>query len=220
MQNWIETDIGVENALIFDVKKYLTENPQNSGTQIYMENKVGVWQMNVDQIFNSDWVAMVKERLDLTVTGALIFARRAGYQHPRAHIDVNPIGEKRYPVSHSFNWVIEQDNNPMVWYEPWWDAEDINESNDAANGGLPFPGLSGDAVDAGDMVYQETPCELLERDSEHCLSHKVITVCRTNIPHNVDMISDKDRWCITARSWGDQDPVWSAVYNKLIKYSQ
>ena len=172
--------------------------------------------MDAQEVFNEDWVRSVNAALNLDITGALIFARRAGYQHPGAHIDVNPSADEVYPVSHSFNWVLEQDNNPMIWYKPWWDAEDINESIKAASGEIPFPGQDSKGVEAGSMVYQETPCELLERDSEHCLAHDQLTVVRTNIPHNVDMISDKDRWCITARSWGDQDPMWSQVYNKLV----
>jgi hypothetical protein len=218
MQNWIQTDISVEGALKMNVKAHLLSDPYNSGTQLIIEDKVGVWQMNSDEVFNDDWVELMKEKLDLTVTGALIFARKAGYQHPGAHIDVNPIGEELLPVSHSFNWVLEQDNNPMVWYKPWWDAEDIDESTDAANGKFPFPGQSGDGVEARDMVYQETPCELLERDSEHCLAHDRITIVRTNIPHSVDMVSDKDRWCITARCKYDRQPIWSQVYDKFSQF--
>ena len=220
MKNWVETDISVKNALKIDVKQHLLSNPQNEGTQLLIEDCVGVWQMDAQEVFNDDWVRTVNSALNLDITGALIFARRAGYQHPGAHIDVNPSADKVYPVSHSYNWVLEQDNNPMVWYKPWWDAEDINESIKAASGEIPFPGQDSKGVEAGSMVYQETPCELLERDSEHCLSHDQLTVVRTNIPHNVDMISDKDRWCITARCWYEEQPVWSEVYDNLIKYSQ
>ena len=215
MLNYIETGISVENALKIDVKKYLLGNPQNEGTQLLIEDKVGVWQMNAHEVFNSEWIHTVNSALNLDITGALIFARSAGYQHPGAHIDVNPSAESVYPVSHSFNWVLERDNNPMVWYKPWWDPEDIEQSKQAASEQLPFPGQDGKGVEAGSMVYQETPCELLERDSEHCLAHDQLTVVRTNIPHSVDMISDKDRWCITARCWYDEQPVWSEVVERF-----
>jgi len=216
MKNWVETDLSVENAFSIDPREYLRNHPE------FIQVDTGgatVWQCDHRLVLTNEFTALLNNYFSCDITGILAFYRKAGYQHPSAHIDVDPQGGALLPVSTSYNWVLEEDNNPMVWYKPWWDPENIDEARLAAKGQLPFPGLGSSSPDAGTMTYQETPCDLLDRDSEHCLSHKVVTVCRTNIPHNVDMISDKDRWCITARSWGDQDPMWSQVYNKLVNTS-
>ena len=215
MKNWVETDIPVDNALKSGVIKYLTDTPQNEGTQMLVTNSVGVWSFDANKVFNQDWIRKTSDRLGVEINNALIFARKAKYQHAGAHIDVNADGEILDPVSHSFNWVLEPDNNPMVWYKPWWDPEDIEQCKLAVKGNIPFPGHEAEAQSSGTLVYQETPCELLERDSEHGISHETITVCRTNIPHNVDMISDKDRWCITARNLGNLQPVWSEIHARF-----
>lgn len=215
MRNWIETDIAVDNALKVDIKQYLIDTPQNEGTQMYVKDAVGVWQFEASKVFNQDWIDTTSARLGIEINSTLIFARKAKYQHAGAHIDVNPINDILNPVSHSFNWVLDADNNPMVWYKPWWDPEDIKQGKLAVQGKIPFPGHKAESQSSGSMVYQETPCDLLERDSEHCISHKTLTVCRTNIPHNVDMVSDKDRWCITARHIGDKQPIWSEVVSRF-----
>ena len=216
MKNWVETDIAVDNALKPGIVQYLLDTPQNDGTQMYVEGAVGVWKFEASRVFNQDWIDTASSQLDVEIDGALIFSRKAKYQHTGAHIDVNPEGEILHPVSHSYNWVLEPDNNPMVWYNPWWDPEDIEQCKLAVQGKLPFPGYESEAQSSQSLVYQEIPCELLERSSEHCISHETLTVCRTNIPHNVDMISDKDRWCITARNLGDfAQPVWSEVVNRF-----
>ena len=222
MQNWIETDISVENALNPTIIKKLKDAPQNEGTQMLVPGVVGVWSFHASKVFNQDWIDTASNRLGVEINNALIFARKAKYQHAGAHIDVNTDNDGiLYPVNYSFNWVLEPDVNPMVWYKPWWDPEDIEQCKLAVQGKIPFPGHESDAQSSGTLLYQETPCELLERDSEHCLRHDVLTVCRTNIPHNVDMISDKARWCVTARNLGNfVQPVWSEIYNRLIKYSQ
>ena len=216
MKNWVETDIAVDNALKPDIVRYLLDTPQNEGTQMYVEGAVGVWQFEASRVFNQDWINSASNQLGVEINSALIFARKAKYQHAGAHIDVNPDGDILHPVSHSYNWVLEPDNNPMVWYEPWWDPEDIEQCKLAVQGKIPFPGYEAEAQSSGSLVYQETPCELLERDGEHCLRHDVVTVCRTNIPHSVDMISDNNRWCITARNLGEDQPVWSEVIEKFI----
>ena len=214
MNNWIETNFSVANAFHTDPKEFFLSHPEF----LQMESEGGgkVWQLesSLGYLLNQEFINNLNDYFEIDISGMLAFYRPAGYQHPGAHIDIDPQGGAMLPVSTSFNWVLEQDINPMVWYKPWWDPEDISQARLAAKGQIPYPGLEASNPDAGKMEYQETPCDVLERDSEHCLSHEKITICRTNIPHNVDMISDKERWCITVRSWGDQDPMWSKVYEQ------
>lgn len=213
MNNWIETNFSVANAFHTDPKDFFLNHPEF----LQMQSEGGaVWQLenSLNFVLKEDFVKKLNRYFDIEINGLLVFYRKARYQHPGAHIDVDPQGGAMLPVSTSFNWVLEEDINPMVWYKPWWDPEDIEQAKLAAKGQIPYSGLASSSPEAGEMEYQETPCDMLERDSEHCLSHERITICRTNIPHNVDMISDKERWCITVRSWGDQDPIWSRVYEK------
>ena len=217
MKNWVETNIAVDNALNSSIMKKLIDTPQNEGTQMYVEGVVGVWSFKAYEVFDKEWIDSSSEELGVEINNALIFNRKAKYQHAGAHIDINSDDfGALHPVNYSLNWVLEPDTNPMVWYKPWWDAEDLEQCKLAVRGKIPFPGLEGEVVGDGSLKYQETPCKLLERDSEHCIRHDVATVCRTNIPHNVDMISDKERWCFTARNLGDYNhPVWSKVYKHL-----
>ena len=71
MKNWVETGISVKNALKIDVKQHLLNNPQNEGTQLLIEDCVGVWQMDAQEVFNEDWVRSVNAALNLDITGAL-----------------------------------------------------------------------------------------------------------------------------------------------------
>ena len=153
MRNWIETDIAVDNALKFDIKQYLIDTPQNEGTQMYVKDAVGVWQFEASKVFNQDWIDTTSARLGIEINSTLIFARKAKYQHAGAHIDVNPINDILNPVSHSFNWVLDADNNPMVWYKPWWDPEDIEQCKLAVQGKIPFPGYNAKSQSSGSMVY-------------------------------------------------------------------
>ena len=93
VKNWVETDITVDNALKPGIVQYLLDTPQNNGTQMYVEGAVGVWKFEASRVFNQDWIDTASSQLDVEIDGALIFARKAKYQHAGAHIDVNPEGE-------------------------------------------------------------------------------------------------------------------------------
>ena len=197
MNNWLETGYPVDHALNIDVKDFCLSNPMQDGiTQLWNE-KVGVWQLPAEHIFKKQWLQETNKYFNVDITGGLIFYRTPKYQHPGAHTDVDPQNGVNLPVIFSYNWVMQEDSlNPMVWYKPYSGELDSD-------------------VDQGSMAYKEWPTEILERESEHCLSHDQITMCRTDIPHNVDMNSENERWCITARCWGhhQKDP-WQTVYEE------
>ncbi len=214
LKNWYELDVGVDGALTLDVKDYCLSHPDTEGmTQIWIPGAAGVWLLDESDLFNPDWVRMVKDRLGLTVTDALVFFRTAGYQHPSAHIDIEPNderdGPRLLPVSAGYNWVLEPTDAEMVWYEPWWDAEDYEQCLKAVQAGRSF-----DAVAIGDLAYNEIPVSRLKEAGRHRLSERCLTMVRTNLPHNVHMGS-KDRWCVSARAFESTPGLWSLARDKM-----
>ena len=209
MNNWLELDISVDGALTLDPKSFL-DFPYNPYNQLYIPQHGGVWQVPANEIFNQSWLADVEAKLDIKVDAALVFYREGGYQHAGAHIDVEPLHGETLPVAASFNWVLEQDDtSQMTWYEPWWDAEDIDQIKAAAQGKYVHPQVDSPSDEEHKaMLYQETPVELLKENDCHNLSHKKLTMVRTNVPHNVRM-GPNTRWCVTLRNWGALPWRWS-----------
>jgi len=209
LNNWLELDISVDGALTLDPKSFL-DFPYNPYNQLYIPQHGGVWQVPANEIFNQSWLADVEAKLDIKVDAALVFYREGGYQHAGAHIDVEPLHGETLPVAASFNWVLEQDDtSQMTWYEPWWDAEDIDQIKAAAQGKYVHPQVDSPSDEEHKaMLYQETPVELLKENDCHNLSHKKLTMVRTNVPHNVRM-GPNTRWCVTLRNWGALPWRWS-----------
>lgn len=209
MNNWLELDIPVDGALTLDPRSFL-DFPYNLYNQLYIPQHGGVWQVPANEIFNRHWLADVEAKLDIKVDAALVFYREGGYQHAGAHIDVEPLHGETLPVAASFNWVLEQDDtSQMTWYEPWWDAEDIDQIKAAAHGKYVHPKVDSPSDEEHKaMLYQETPVELLKETDCHSLSHKNLTMVRTNVPHNVRM-GPSTRWCVTLRNWGALPWRWS-----------
>jgi hypothetical protein len=214
MKNWYELDISVDHALTLDLKDYLLSQPERPGaTQILVPGVAGVWLLEQSVLFNPKWVEEVKDRAGLTVTAALVFFRTAGYQHPAAHIDIEP---KEYedrkellPVSAAYNWVLDDTDSEMVWYEPWWDAEDYDQCLQAARNQAQF-----DAQQVGDLEYNEIPVDRLKETERYRISHRQLTMVRTNIPHNVHMGS-RDRWAVSARAFETTPNLWSTAHDNL-----
>lgn len=214
MKSWYELDINVEKALSLDLKDYLLSQPVIPGvTQIWVPGVAGVWLLEQSALFNPKWVEEVKNRAGLTVTAALVFFRMAGYQHPNAHIDIEPKedGDTKdlLPVSASYNWVLEDTDAEMVWYEPWWDADNYEECLQAARNQAQF-----DAQKVGDLEYSEIPVDRLKELDRHQISHQQLTMVRTNIPHNVHM-GAKDRWAVSARAFETTPNLWSTAHDNV-----
>jgi len=209
LNNWLELNIPVDNALKLDPKSFL-DSPYNLYNQLYIPQHGGVWQVPAIEMFNESWLIDVESKLDIKVDAGLIFYREGGYQHPGAHIDVEPLNGETLPVAASFNWVLDKDEqSQMTWYEPWWDAEDIDQIKAAALGKYVHPQVESPAEEEHNAIlYQETPVELLKEYDCHSLSHKHLTMVRTNVPHNVRMGANT-RWCITLRTWGGLPCRWS-----------
>jgi hypothetical protein len=214
MKSWYELDVSVDKALALDLKDYLLSEPVRPGsTQIWVPGVAGVWLLDQSVVFNPQWVAAVKQRAGLTVTAALVFFRTAGYQHPAAHIDIEPQeGQDKtelLPVSAAYNWVLEDTDAEMVWYEPWWDADDYDECLEAARNQAQF-----DAQKVGDLEYNEIALDRLKELERYRISHQQLTMVRTNIPHNVHM-GAKDRWAVSARAFETTPNLWSDAYENV-----
>lgn len=220
MKPYIQTDISVKDSLKFDVKSLQHHTPDFARTEIYMPGSGGVWYIDALHLFNTDWLNNLNSMLPYNVTGAYIFWRSSSYQHPNAHIDSLPkdhhLGEPRLtPVSTSFNWVLDHDPTAyMIWYKPWWNADDLIEGERAAQGLIPHPKFNDTTVQSGTMYYHETPVELLEELDRHSLSSQQLTVIRTDIPHNVQQGS-RDRWCLSLRVYPNNFSSWRDTVNSF-----
>jgi len=219
MTPWLELDISTQNSLQFDPAEVILANPQqpttNSTMQIWIPGSGGVWYFDSQDIFNTQWLQNLNETIKVDVTGVFIFYRCAGYQHPNAHIDSHPMNDTLNPVCAGYNWVLEQDPSAkMVWYEPWWNPEDRSQAEAAAKGEIAHPTYHAETVNSGTMYYQETPVEYLKEVASHSLSSDKITVCRTDIPHNVSAGS-VDRWCMSLRTYPVLYNSWKDVVKQF-----
>ncbi len=215
MKNWYELDVRVDNALSMDLKDYLLSQPERPGiTQIWAPGIAGVWLLNQSVLFRPEWIQEVKDKTGLTVTSALIFFRTAGYQHPAAHIDIEPKehedgSTELLPVSGAYNWVLEETDAEMVWYQPWWDPEDYEQSLQAARDQAQF-----ESQEVGDLAYKEIGVDQLTETESHQLSHERLTLVRTNVLHNVRM-GTQDRWAVSARAFESTPNLWSTAYENV-----
>ena len=230
MKNWVRLDIDTKDAINIDVKKHCFENTDRA--DIFIEGHGGIWTFGKDEIFSQDWVDYVKETCPwLDVTGALIFWRAPGYQHPGAHIDVAPNDspsrvegveyennfhatnssnsmDKKdfYPVVSSYNWILnEGDDSAMTWFAPKPDQneDDILELKKFT-----------DAVH-----YDEVPLEKLDEIDRCTIGHDKLVMVRTNVLHNVDM-GQQERWAISARcimNWSTWDEAVDTLTDWIIK---
>jgi hypothetical protein len=230
MKNWVRLDIDTKDAINIDVKKHCFDNTDRA--DIFIEGHGGIWTFGKDEIFSQDWVDYVKETCPwLDVTGALIFWRAPGYQHPGAHIDVAPNDspsrvegveyennfhatnssdsmDKKdfYPVVSSYNWILDKgDDSAMTWFRP---KADQNESE------LLELKKFTDAVH-----YDEVPLEKLDEIDRCTIGHDKLVMVRTNVLHNVDM-GQQERWAISARcimNWSTWDEAVDTLTDWIIE---
>lgn len=210
------TTLSTQDALRINVKQTILDNPHRQGQEMYVPDAGGVWHFERSEIFNESWVLDFEQQTNLWVTGAFVFWRQAGYQHPGAHIDTYPRDGRLESIPASFNWVLDQDPScHMTWYEPWWNADDAQECERAAQGLMPHPSATVQQSDYGTMSYQETDPNLLSETARLSLDTDRITICRTNVPHTVWMGS-QDRWCISMRIGYEHAPrLWHDLVDTL-----
>jgi hypothetical protein len=216
MKPYVLTNISTEGAVKIDVKKTILDDPHRAGQEMYLPGAGGVWHFERKEIFNESWVADVEQQLGLWVTGAFVFWRQAGYQHPGAHIDTYPRNGVLESIPASFNWVLDEDPYcHMTWYEPWWNADNALECERAAQGQIPHPDADVQQADYGTMSYQETDPALLQETDRLALASDRITICRTNVPHTVWM-GARDRWCVSMRIGYERAPrLWQDLIDHV-----
>lgn len=215
-KSWFRLDVKTENALSIDVPKFCHTNTERA--DIYLPGKGGIWTFGKNEIFNKDWIAYVQNTIPyIEITGALVFWRSAGYQHPAAHLDVAPKSSPSardieyedngfhtmnssnsmdqsdfYPVVCAYNWTLDpQDDSAMTWYKPLqenFSQKDI-ELKKFTNA----------------VHYDDVPLDKLEETERCTVGNNRLVMVRTNTLHNVHM-GQRERWSISARAvmgWKD-----------------
>lgn len=209
MKHWYKLDITTDDALSVDVPKFCHSNTDRA--DIYIPDHGGIWTFGKDEIFAQSWVDYVEKTIPyITITGALVFWRAPGYQHPGAHIDVAPASspslrdieyegngfhdmnssasmDKKdfYPVVAAYNFTLDPlDDSAMTWFEPLDTAqEDMLELKKFTNA----------------VHYDEVPLEKLREIDRCTVGADQLVLTRTNILHSVEM-GNRERWAVSARA--------------------
>ena len=209
MKNWYKLDISTQGALSIDVPSFCHANTDRA--DIYMPGNGGIWTFGKNEIFNDLWVQKVQATIPyIEITGALVFWRAPGYQHPAAHIDVAPKSSPSvrdieyedngfhatnssdsmdqrdfYPVVSAYNFTLDtQDDSAMTWYEPKPEFEDTDvELKKFTNA----------------VHYDDVPLDRLQEVDRVCVGNDRLVMVRTNLLHNVEM-GNRERWSISARA--------------------
>lgn len=211
-KSWYKLGIKTQGALSIDVPQFCHNNTQRA--DIYLPGNGGIWTFGKDEIFNQAWVDYVQETIPyIEITGALVFWRAPGYQHPAAHIDVAPRSSPSardieyedngfhamnssesmdksdfYPVVSAYNFTLDPlDDSEMTWYEP---KEKIStELKKFTNA----------------VHYDDVPLDKLNEVDNVRVGSEDLVMVRTNRLHNVHM-GARERWAISARAvmgWRD-----------------
>lgn len=197
-------NISVKSALKLDLKNYILSNPHQKNKK-YIENAGGWWIFNKFEVLDREWIDRFEYLTSSTIDSAQVFYRCAGLNRQRAHMDAT---NDQIPISGAFNWVLDSDPiSKMIWYEPWWDAENWDESVSVVTGDIPIPEkYLPDADNMVDSHIDPTSLQILDIRS---ISYENIDLCRVNIPHVITM-GDQDRWCVSLRVDYNKSPrLWS-----------
>lgn len=220
MKSWYKLNIDTKGALKIDVPKFCHSNTDRS--DIYLPGNGGIWTFGKDEIFNQAWVDYVQNTVPyIEITGALVFWRAPGYQHPAAHIDVAPKSSPSvrdieyedngfhatnssesmdqndfYPVVSAYNFTLDcEDDSAMTWYEPKQAVDtELKKFTNAVH-------------------YDDVPLEKLNEVERVTVGSSNLTMVRTNRLHNVHM-GQRERWAISARAvmgWSS----WEQAVDKL-----
>lgn len=210
MKNWHRLNVSTENALKIDVPSFCHSNVDRS--DIYLPGDGGIWTFGKDEIFNQEWIDYVQKTIPyIEITGALVFWRAPGYQHPAAHIDVAPRSSPSardieyedngfhatnssesmdksdfYPVVSAYNFTLDpEDDSEMTWYKPkeWTNTYDYAELKKFTNA----------------VHYDDVPLDKLREVDSVRVGSKDLVMVRTNRLHNVRM-GQRERWAISARA--------------------
>ena len=183
--NWHRINLDVTNALKINLKDYILSDPYREGEHaLYIEEKVGVWTLKPDTIFQQDFLSTLDNDLGVKVDLAQIFYRAPNYQHPGAHVDLGRTGDL---VGAGLNWTVDPDDADMTWYNiPDFEGNHTKRSETDQN--------------------KEWPLEQLT-EIDRCCVGQTPTLVRTDVPHTVEM-GNNERWLISARflwhwSWDD-----------------
>lgn len=211
-KSWYRLNIKTHGALSIDVPQFCHANPERA--DIYLPGNGGIWTFGKDEIFNQAWIDYVQATIPyIEITGALVFWRAPGYQHPAAHIDVAPKSspsardieyegngfhsmnssmsmEKNdfYPVVSAYNFTLDpQDDSEMTWFEPKEHVDtELKKFTNAVH-------------------YDDVPLEKLTEVESVTVGSEELVMVRTNRLHNVRM-GARERWAISARAvmgWKD-----------------
>lgn len=227
MKNWYRLNISVKDALCIDVPQFCHSHVDRA--DIYMPGSGGIWTFGKNEIFNQSWIDYVQDTVPyIEITGALVFWRAPGYQHPAAHIDVAPKSSPSardveyedngfhsmnssnsmdqrdfYPVVSAYNFTLDpQDDSDMTWHEPLdtrFNQSDI-ELKKFTNA----------------VHYDDVPLTKLKEIDRVTVGSKYLTMVRTNVLHNVAM-GQRERWSISARAvmnWSS----WEQAANTLMPW--
>jgi hypothetical protein len=112
---WVRTDIDITNSLKIDLKDYILSDPYKPNEHaLYVAEAGGIWTLNPNTLFDSNWIKYIKHDLGLELDIAQIFFRKPYYQHPGAHVD---IAQDLSLYGGGLNWTLDPDDAHMVWYE-------------------------------------------------------------------------------------------------------
>ena len=209
MKHWVNLDISTADALKIDVPEFCHSHTERA--DVYIQDHGGIWTFGKDEIFNEQWMDYVNKTIPyIEITGALVFWRAPGYQHPGAHIDVAPKNSPSvrdieyedngfhatnssesmskqdfYPVVSAYNWTLDpQDDSAMTWFEPKEESkEDMLELKKFTNA----------------VHYDEVPLDKLNEVDRCNIGSGKLVMCRTNVLHSVDM-GQRERYAISARA--------------------
>ena len=222
-------DINTGSALKIDVPSFCHANTDRA--DIYIKDHGGIWTFGKHEIFNEDWMNYVNDTIPyIEITGALVFWRAPGYQHPGAHIDVAPKSSPSardieyegngfhatnssesmdkqdfYPVVSAYNWTLDpKDDSAMTWFEPKQaKTDDMLELKKFTNA----------------VHYDEVPLEQLNEIDRRTVGSGKMVMVRTNVLHSVDM-GQRERWAISARAvmgWSSWDQAVETLHPWIIE---
>jgi hypothetical protein len=213
-----KTKISIKNALKFDLKKYILENPNFTSKKCYNQYIGGAWTFEREEIFNSKWCEDFTNLTGLMVRYADIIYRCKGNNHPLAHIDtLNVIKYGKtclIPIPMAFNWVLDDDNkSKMIWYKPWWNPENLEEAAGIAEERISSPSeLTPKITKYFDSEIDPASLAVMSYKS---ISHNTLDMVRVNVPHAIEM-GDRDRWVVSIRvNYQDVSLLWHECCQNL-----